>query len=285
MTSPPQVQIVYNPRSGGYSSADIDALRAAFEARGAHVLLSPTSDRPIEIDSDTRRLCVAGGDGTLRHAADAVRRTGRAVPIGVYPSGTVNLLSREAGLRRDVDILADRLMGAAHREHYAVALDDALFLVCASVGPEAWAVTRVSLGLKRWMGRFAYGVALLPFLIRWPRTAIRLDIGGRIVDCEAFYVAKGRYFAGRWVLSSSARLTSPDMRLVMLRTARRRDMARFWLCLLLRRPVDSLSFVETTVCGAFSASAAAPLVVQADGDVVDTLPARFAVIPAPLVFA
>lgn len=279
------VQIVYNPASGGYSPARIRALREAFERLGATVRLSPTGHDPIAIDAEAGWLCVAGGDGTVRHAAQAVLRTGRTIPIAIYPSGTVNLLSREIGEDVVPERLAGRLLGVDHRPCYGVTLNDAMFLACASVSPEAWAVESVSIALKRRIGRFAYAVALLPFLLRWPRTAIRLDIDGRAIACEAFYVAKGRYFAGRWVLSPRAGLAEREMRLVILKTARRRDMARFWARLALHRRVDDLPFVEETGCTAFSASAAVPLPVQADGDIAAALPARFELIPVPLSFA
>jgi diacylglycerol kinase family enzyme len=279
------VQIVYNPASGGYAPARIAALREAFERRGARALASPTGRDPIAIDPEADLLCVAGGDGTVRHAAQAVRRAARPIAIAIDPSGTVNLLSREIGEDAAPDSLAARLLGGAHRPCYGVALADTLFLACASVSPEAWAVASVSVALKRRIGRLAYAAALVPFLWRWPRVPIRLDVDGRGIVCEAFYVAKGRYFAGRWILSPRAGLATRTMELVVLKTARRRDMARFWTRLLLRRPVDDLPFVETLSCAAFSASAAAPLAVQADGDIAATLPARFAIIPDPFAFA
>ncbi|MDH7639870.1 diacylglycerol/lipid kinase family protein [Sphingomonas oryzagri] len=279
------VEIVYNPASGGYRPSDIAALRAAFEARGARVRLSPTGHEPIVIDPAADLLCVAGGDGTVRHAALALHRAGRTLPIAIFPSGTVNLLSREIGKGHAPEALAARLLGEDRRPAFAVTLNDTLFLACASVGPEALAVAGVSAALKRRIGRFAYAAALLPHLGRWPRTPIRIDVAGRRVACEAFYVARGRYFAGRWIVSPDAALDRPEMRLVILKTARRRDMARFWMRLALHRPVADLPFVEEIACTAFTAEADRPLPVQADGDIAATLPARFALIPEPFRFA
>ncbi|WP_454885605.1 diacylglycerol/lipid kinase family protein [Sphingomonas oryzagri] len=279
------VEIVYNPTSGGYSSARVEALQDAFERQGARVRLSPTGRDPIAIDPEADMLCVSGGDGTVRHVVQALHHTGRTIPIAIDPSGTVNLLSREIGDYQGPDRLARRLLCGARRPGYGVALNDTVFLACASVGPEAWAVESVSASLKRRIGRFAYAVALVPLLFSWPRTPIRIEVDGRGIACEAFYVAKGRYFAGCWMLSPRAGLGRPDMQLVILRTARRRDMALFWARLLLRRRIDDLPFVEAIACTAFSASAAVPLLVQADGDVAATLPARFEVIADPFVLA
>lgn len=281
----PLVEIAYNPLSGGHAPHRIDALRAAFETRGATVRVTTVADQRFEIDAGTTCLCVAGGDGTVRQAVQAVQRTGREIVIGIYPTGTVNLIAIEAGLGTDADALADRLLGEVRHRSYSVSLNDTQFTVCASVSPETWAVERVSLRLKGRIGRFAYAVAVLPSLIAWPRRTIRIAVDGRRLNCEAFYVAKGRYFAGRWVLAPDARLGTSDMRLVVLKTARRIDMARFWLRLATRRPVDDLAFVETITCTAFSAEAEGALAIQADGDIVATLPGRFALIQAPVYFA
>lgn len=279
------IEIVYNPTSGGYSPARVRALQDAFERQGARVRLSPTGRDPIAIDRHADGLCVSGGDGTVRHAVQALHRAGRNIPVAIDPSGTVNLLSREIGEDNAPDRLAGRLLGGDRRLCHGVTLNDTLFVACASVGPEAWAVEAVSTALKRRIGRFAYTVALLPRLRRWPRTRIRIEVDGRSIACEAFYVAKGRYYAGRWVLSPHAGLGEREMRLVILRTARRRDMVRFWARLAMHRPVGDLPFVEEIACTAFSADAARPLPVQADGDIAATLPARFELIAEPFALA
>lgn len=282
---PPLVAIIYNPKSGSYSRARIKALGVAFEQLGARVVASPTTPEMVEIGSDVDRVCVVGGDGTVRQVVEALRVARRAMPLSIDPCGTVNLLSMEAPRDLSPRALAMRLLGEAHRLQYGVAINDTIFLACASVGPEAWAVEHVSTGLKRGIGRLAYAAALVPFLVRWRRFPIRLDIGDRAIACEAFYVAKGRYFAGKWMLSPQADLCRPEMRLVVLKTARRRDMLRFWMRLLLHRAIEDLPFVEVIVCTEFRASASLPLAVQADGDIVTSLPARFALIPTPIAVA
>lgn len=282
----PVVEILYNPVSGGYSAARIEALRTAFANRGAQVRLTTTGPDGVHVSADADHVCVAGGDGTVRQVVEALHRAGRRPTLSVYPSGTVNLLMLETGQDCTPDALAARVLGRAPpRMHYAVTLNDTLFLACANVGPEAWAVARVSPALKRRIGRFAYAAALLPLLLRWPRTPIRIEADGRTIDCEAFYVAKGRFFAGRWILSPLAGLDRPEMQVVTLATARRLDMVRLWLRLALHRPVADLPGVTSFACTAFAASASGPLAVQADGDIAAVLPAHFAIVPTPIAFA
>ncbi|HYJ82768.1 MAG TPA: acylglycerol kinase family protein, partial [Allosphingosinicella sp.] len=132
----PTVQLFYNRTSGGHCPDRLAALRAGFEARGAAVLLSECGPgHAIEVGEEASHVCAVGGDGTLRHVALALARCGRAIPLSVYPAGTVNLVHRERLFPLDPDGHASRLLaegggGALH----PVALNDTFFLACASVG-------------------------------------------------------------------------------------------------------------------------------------------------------
>ncbi len=271
----PTVQLFYNRTSGGHCPRRLAALRAGFEANGAEVVLSecgPAS--PIEVGPDVSHVCAVGGDGTLRHVALALARCGRRLPLSVYPAGTVNLVHRERLFPLDPAGHALRLLAQDDEALlHPAALNDTVFLACASVGPDSWAVAGVSLRLKARIGRLAYAVAFARTLFDWRRTAIRLDWDGGSLDCEAFYVAKGRYFAGPWSFAPEADVGRPLLHVVALAKARRRDFARFAWTLWRGRRVGSLPGATAFTCTALEATAAAPLPIQADGDPVGTLPA------------
>jgi diacylglycerol kinase family enzyme len=273
--APPTVQLFYNRTSGGHCPKRLAALQAGFEAQGARVLLSqcgPAS--PIEVDPEASHVCAVGGDGTLRHVALALARCGRKLPLSVYPAGTVNLVHRERLHPLDpaghaLRLLAKDGAGSLH----PAKLGDTFFLACASVGPDSRAVAEVSLALKARIGKLAYAWALARILFDWRRTTIRLTWDGGAVVCEAFYVAKGRYFAGPWSFAPQASTALPLLHVVALARARRRDFARFAFALWLGRPVDGLPGVTAFDCTALQAEADVPLPIQADGDPVGTLPA------------
>jgi diacylglycerol kinase (ATP) len=279
------VQLFSNPASGRYRPRRLRALARALEARGATVHLCESTSGPPAIRNDATHVCVAAGDGTVRHVANAVARCGRPLALSVYPAGTINLLAREAGYPRRPEAFARLVLESEpRRRHYPVAIGDGYFFACAGVGPDSLAVASVSRRAKRIVGRLAYALAFLRLLARWRRPSIALECDGRQIACEAFYVAKGRYYAGSWSFARAARLDAPLIHVVALRTARRRDYFRFVLALVAGGEVARLANVETATCTTLRASADAPLPLQADGDIVGALPATLTVRAEPLIF-
>src|SRR3954469_8774354 len=269
------VQLFYNRAAGGHCPRRLEALLAGFEARGARVILSECGPGfEIEVGDEASHVCAVGGDGTLRHVAAALSRSGRALPLSLYPAGTVNLVHRERPFPADPDGHAARLLGGDEggRLHPA-SVDGTMFLACASVGPDSRAVAEVSLRLKARIGKLAYAAAFARILFDWRRTPIRLAWDGGTLVCEAFYVAKGRYFAGPWSFAPAASLADPLLHVVALPTARRRDFARFAWALWRGKPVAGAT---AFTCAELTAEAETPLPVQADGDPVGALPTRIA---------
>jgi diacylglycerol kinase family enzyme len=272
--APGKVQIVFNSAAGRYAERRLKLLASAFERRGLAVSLQGTSlHEGISIDPEAELVCAFGGDGTARMVASAMIAARSKASLCVYPGGTINLLAREAGYVAEPDLFADRaLEGGRQAPGYALRLGAGHCVACASVGPDAFAVEALSLGLKRRIGRLAYVAALARLLFSWPRAAIRLDVDGRPIDCEAFFIAKGRFYAGPWSFAPSASLSTDTAEIVALKRARRRDFLAFALTVALKRPVEGLANVVVTRGRRISASAGAALPLQADGDIVARLP-------------
>jgi len=109
-------------------------------------------------------IVVAGGDGTLRAAAEALAGTG--IPLGLIPSGTGNLFARElglplsnpraavgvafAGVERPVDL------GLATLERPDGERIERAFLVMAGIGLDAQMAAKTNQELKKRIGWLAY---------------------------------------------------------------------------------------------------------------------------------
>jgi diacylglycerol kinase (ATP) len=280
------VQLFANPHSGTYSARRVAALRRAFEAAGARVNESEASvGSPPAIDRGASHICVAGGDGTVRHVAAALARARLAIPLAHYPLGTINLLAREAGYRPNPRHFAARFLGPGERRrHYTGALADELFLCCASAGPECAAIRGYSPTLKRRFGRFAYAVSMLRALRGWQRHRLTVTAGGESIACEAVYIAKGRFFAGPFSFAPAARLTDEKLHVVTLGTARRRDYLLFLIDLVTRRDPGKRKGNRAFTARELTIDGPAHVEVQADGDLVATLPLTARANAEPLEF-
>jgi len=280
------VQIISNPAAGSHCVRKVAALAAALERAGAQVIRSecgPAND--VSIDAQADHLCVVGGDGTARHAAQAAAKSPHPIGMSLYPAGTINLLHREAPCELDPDVFARRIVTQAEqRNHFAAGLGDGFFLACASVGPDSAAVAAVSSKLKRRIGRLAYGVSFLGVLVNWPRPRITLRTDGRSIACEAFYVAKSRYFAGPWSFAPDARGSDPLLHVVALTKASRWRYARFLLAMLTGRPMKRVAGAVCFSCTELHADCDEPLPVQADGDVAARLPVSIMLRKEPILF-
>lgn len=273
------VQLFYNTTAGGKAQTRCQALARAFETLGARVITSDAGPHaPMVIDAAADHVCAIGGDGTVRHLVMAVRDSGRDIAISVYPEGTINLIARETQPPRDATRFARHVLSAEPKRQYAVEIDDTLSIACISVGPDAVAVAGVSSALKRRLGRMAYGWSMLAVLSRWPSPHITLQWDGGTLDCSAFYVAKGRYYAGPWSFAPDASVESDTMHVVALKRARRRDWMHFAMAVMLGRGMSASNVVRFT-CSALSAQSKDAAPVQADGDITGSLPATMRVDP------
>lgn len=277
------IELIANPDAGSYSRSRLTSLTRAFEDCGATVLVKIGSiDREFAFDPRATHIVSYGGDGTARLVANALRDCGRDLPMSIYPAGTVNLIARELGHSRQPRAFAHAVTAPTTPHlHYRGSANDRDFMACASVGPDSLAISHLSLALKRRIGRLAYGVALARLLLTWERPAIRLEINGKTIACEAFYVAKGRFFAGGWSFAPTMRLTTPEFEVITLARADRLGYARFLWLLLRGLDAERQPGVERHRCTGFAAHSETPLPLQADGDIITHLPARLT-ISAPL---
>lgn len=271
-----RVQLIVNPDAGGYRLDRVLALREAFRRHGARVTLAHIGPgRQLRIEDDADLLVVAGGDGTLRHAAMALLTSGRDLPMACFPMGTVNLLHLETGGPTKPDDFAHAALNQIKAQfHVPATINGEMFFGCACVGPDAHAVAGVSLRLKRLIGRYAYVASMLRLLGRWHRPQLTIVADGKSYKCEAVYVAKGIYYGGPYTFAPEARRTSAKLHVLALKSAGRRDFWRFLRGVMRGRPLEDRANLIPLNCTTLDILSDEPWPVQADGDALGTVPVR-----------
>jgi YegS/Rv2252/BmrU family lipid kinase len=227
-------------------------------------------------------VVAAGGDGTVNEVANglACAASHGGMPwLAVLPFGTANVLAQEIGLPFRVRPLARLLATGGARPVWPGLAAGRLFLTMAGSGFDADIVASVDPVLKRRLGRLAFLAAILRAFRRYRAGEIVLDIDGAEHRAVAAIVAKGRCYAGGFVLAPRAALAERAFEVVLFGRAGRLALLRALVAL----PLGLVPRLpEVATLRASRVALAGSGFVQIDGEIAGRLPVVIALAERPL---
>jgi diacylglycerol kinase (ATP) len=145
-------------------------------------------------------ILAAGGDGTINEVAEGMVHS--AVPLGILPAGTANVLANETGMSTNLEQAARDLQHctlervSVGRLHFANGAPGVRhFLMMAGIGLDARVVYNISAPLKSRVGKAAYWVAAFGLIGRsLEEFAVR--VAGREYRCSFALISKVRNYGG-----------------------------------------------------------------------------------------
>jgi len=208
------------------------------------------------------------------------------LPLALLPLGTANVLANEIGLPRNPERLAAiAATGKARPIWTGEVISDAgvrRFVMMAGVGFDASVVAGIDPARKRRFGKLAYVAEIVVQLARPCDERYRILCGGEEILVAAAVVAKGRFYAGRFVLAPAARLDVPTLELVLFLRTGRLAVLRYLVAMALGC-VHRLGDVRILRAASLAVTGPAGALVHADGDIVATLPATMGMAARPLL--
>jgi len=306
--------LLYNPDSGGSKQRrrELESALAVLRGGGVEADLVPTQSRD-HAGEETRQAVASGcdtifaccGDGTIHNIAQVLATS--PVALAILPMGTANALAHDLGLPLNV-IAAAR--AALHFAPRRVALGcvkyadlqghpgTRYFVAAAGVGVYAHLFYKLHSGAKQRMGMAAYYAKAWNLWFTYPMTrfaAAYAETGSdelKRADVTELMAVRIRNFGGVvQELAPGASLDRDDMRLVSCRTASRLAyLAYVTRCLLRVRwtiPGIDLAYSKKVSCDYQPPSSATSqeqpkIYVEADGELLGTLPAEITVVPDAL---
>jgi diacylglycerol kinase (ATP) len=230
--------LVYNPKAGGAARRiDVDGVVARAAARGLVLEAIPTERPRHATELVATRLgpaldlvAVAGGDGTLGEAAEAL--LAGTVPIAILPAGTTNVVAREYGVA-DPAIAEEALFSGRTRPLSVFHAAGRACVIGAGVGFDARVMTHTVPVLKRLFGRAGIGwTATLEWLTyEFPPIEVEgVDAGGAPFRREATFVvsANTSRYGGDPILSPHADPADDLLELVLFTSRSRRTLMHFY---------------------------------------------------------
>ncbi|HEY3973729.1 MAG TPA: diacylglycerol kinase family protein [Candidatus Sulfotelmatobacter sp.] len=305
--------LLYNPDSGGSHQRrrELESALALLRVAGVDAELVPTEStrhgveetrRAIECGCDTIFAC--GGDGTIHNIAQVVAHSPAA--LAILPLGTANALAHDIQLPLKVVEAAQASLHAVPRRIPLGRVNFAdlngnpgsrYFLVAAGIGADAHLFYKLHTGTKQRMGMGAYYAKAWQLWFNYPMTrfvAEYMEAGSDSIhraEVTELMAVRIRNFGGvLQELAPGASLDRNDNRLVFCRTASRLAYLAYVTRGLLRLrcsvPGIDLAHSTSVACTYMpqrnSSRTPRRIYVEADGELLGTLPAEISVVPDAL---
>jgi YegS/Rv2252/BmrU family lipid kinase len=304
------VALIYNPASGQYSARRAAAIQDAMDVlRGAGVTVeefltdsvgsaTTCAKKAVEVGCDAVIAC--GGDGTVHEVLQSL--VGTNVALGVIPLGTANALASNLGLMGTPAAVTRKLLSAVpHRVPVGQIYyndntgkpDSRYFIVAAGVGADALLMSRMDAGLKRRLGYVLYMMeafriwATDPFPLFEAAFTKNGHDSARVAEVSQLLAVRVRSFGGVLrELAPGATLHNGKLNLLAFKTRNRLRYLTFLLAVLAGRHTflgDIELWNATSVECKPRNGSTAPIMVEADGEVLGSLPVRLEVVPDALM--
>jgi diacylglycerol kinase family enzyme len=284
--------LILNPnagRGGATAAGEVALFRERARAGGVGVEVLPTAGpgdasrlaaRAAQAGAGT--IVVRGGDGTVHEAIQGLAGTGAR--LLVWPAGTANVLARQLLLPRTAEGAARVLLGGRTRRiSLGLATSEATgerryFFMMAGVGLDASVVRHVRPRLKRRLGEAAFWYAGLGHLAHWRPEVFTVEIDGESLPATYAAVGKAPWYGGKLAITPRARLDAEEFEVCVINTHSRLRYLRL-LGRAMRGGVGAEGAPGVCFRRVRRVRAAGVALVQADGELIGSLPMTFEVVP------
>ena len=148
-----------NPESGkGKIARNVGCISTIFQAYGYDVTPQRIdfTANPFDGNETIDLMVVAGGDGTVNYAVNAMKRKGLDIPIGVIPAGTANDFAGAVGMSREPLEAARQIASGSVERVDCGRVNDLYFVNIFSFGIFTTTSQRTPDERKHKIGKLAY---------------------------------------------------------------------------------------------------------------------------------
>lgn len=176
--------LLYNGQAGASTSEDVMPLAVPVLARESKKLELIQTDseedfiKACKAAEAADALFIAGGDGTVHLAVQALSEVKNPPVLGILPSGTCNDFARTLQIPLFLDEAAEKLTAGQVKEVDTVKLNGRSFLNFAGVGMITEASTNVDSKLKEKYGKLSYFMSALQSMRQATSFSFTLEIDG-----------------------------------------------------------------------------------------------------------
>jgi len=201
---PGKILIIHNPAAGQKTTKLFGRTLALLRASSSQIDIKETRasghGRAIARtykNGPYDKICAAGGDGTINEVLNGLYPS--ALPLGIIPLGTANVLAKEILPDEKAETIAKTILDGTAKDCWLGKIQDQYFSLMVSMGPDAQAVIAVNLSLKKIIGKAAYALAFLKQILCYRPIVYQVTIDGKAHPASAVIISKGQFYGGAYV--------------------------------------------------------------------------------------
>mgnify|MGYP003623551170 CR=1 FL=1 len=286
-----KIYIVANPFSGGGKCSEKVSISAKLlkdNGFNCHMLYSQKiGEIPMlihqSIQSGAECIVVAGGDGTMREAVEAL--VYQDVPAFLFPFGTGNDLALALGISSDPEQCVRQLSNGSIKNLDAGMVNSSYFLNVAGLGFDVEVLIQTERYKKRFKAKSAYRLGLIHALLNLRQTSVTI----RQKDAETRFgamitsIGNGRFIGGGMEAHPLAEPSDGLLDLCAIHDLKKRQIPLALFRFLKGRHLD-LPATYYARGDEFTVDAEMEMPIQLDGEIIEKTPAIFKVLPGAVKF-
>lgn len=285
--------VIYNPTAGSglrKKRVDPEMLQARFVANGWSVAMiqtrcagDGTAAARYALEQGADVVVAMGGDGTVNEVVQAM--AGGAVPLGIIPVGTINVLASELGLPSDPLAAVDTLARLKLRPIDLGKANGRYFTMMIGLGYDAESTLAMIPSLKQWTGPIAYWAAGFQSFIKHKAVRARMTVSDgkktrrfRRLIYMMVVSNTGLYAGGILKFTPEANIADGFLDVCMIKS-KRWYRAMLHIALSLLGGLRVVQDVEFFRCKTLTIRTGRPFPYQLDGDPAGHTPVTIEIVP------
>ena len=183
--------LLYNPQSGrGKIDFRVEEICTVFRAYGYDIRPQQIdfAANPFDGNENLSLMVVAGGDGTLNFALNAMKRKGLDIPFGVIPAGTANDFAGALGMSRHPLEAARQIAQGVEERVDCGCVNGLYFVNVFSFGIFTTTSQRTPDGIKHRIGKLAYIIEGVKEVSSMHAVPLEIEADGERFDLRSLMV-------------------------------------------------------------------------------------------------
>ncbi|MFA6600796.1 MAG: diacylglycerol kinase family protein [Candidatus Omnitrophota bacterium] len=228
-------------------------------------------------------IAVAGGDGTINEAVNAL--AGSKTAVGILPLGTANTFAIELGIPFSIPGAVEIIMQKKVRTIDLGKAGNHYFMMGAGMSFDSHVIRKIRSHEKRSLGSVAYILTGISESLRYSFPRLRVEshdgLGAIKSDGYLVIVSNARFYGGCFKAAPRALLDDGLLDVIVMKKRRVWDLLRY-LSVMRKADITRLSDVDYFQCRKFCVTAESEVEIHVDAEVAEKTPCTFECIPGAL---